>query len=66
MEDRQVCVHSEMMHLTIRRLETQGSLELGRVGVGDIHVETDGWGGGMGCGTVGEWMGANEIWSVKK
>jgi hypothetical protein len=55
-----------MMHLTIRRLETQGSLELGRVGVGDIHVETDGWGGGMGCGTVGEWMGANEIWSVKK
>lgn len=24
---------------------------------GDIHVETDGWGGGMGCGAVGGCMG---------
>jgi hypothetical protein len=23
---------------------------------GDIHMETDGWEGGMGCGAVGEWM----------
>jgi hypothetical protein len=25
-----------------------------------------GWGGGMGCGAVGGWMGVgNKIWSVK-
>jgi hypothetical protein len=44
--------------------ETGGPRELGGVGVGDIHVETGGWGGSMGCGTVREWMGGNM--SVKK
>jgi hypothetical protein len=29
-------------------------------------METRGWGGGMGCGTVGRWIkGADKIWSVK-
>jgi hypothetical protein len=33
----------------------------------DIYVETEGWGGGMGCGNVQrvERVG-NKIWSVKK
>ena len=42
-EDFQVCVHSEMMHLTLKRLEAPGSLEvrwgaetsLWRLGVGE-------------------------------
>jgi hypothetical protein len=34
--------------------ETEGSLEVWWCGE-DIHVETGGWGGSMGCGTVGEW-----------
>jgi hypothetical protein len=30
-------------------------------------MDTGGWGGGMGCGTFGEWIrvGINKIWSVK-
>jgi hypothetical protein len=45
-----------MMHLTLKRLETPGSLE-GQVG----------WGGGVGCGADGGWVGGagNGIWSVK-
>jgi hypothetical protein len=35
------------------------------VGDGDIHVETGEWGGGMGWGTVGGWVGDNKTWSVK-
>jgi hypothetical protein len=37
----------------------------------DIHMETGEWGGDMGCGTVGGWMGrwgegrGNKIWRVK-
>jgi hypothetical protein len=31
------------------------------VGVGDIHVETGGWGGGVGYGAVGGWTGGGEI-----
>ena len=41
----------EMIHLTLKRLEALGSLEVKWVGCGSIHVEM-GWGGGMGCGTV--------------
>jgi hypothetical protein len=53
-----------MMHLTLKRLEAPGSLEI-RSG-GDIHVEPGRWGGGMGCRTVGVWMEAGDkIWSVK-
>jgi hypothetical protein len=31
------------------------------------HVETGGWGGGVGYGTVGGWMWGKEdkLWSVK-
>jgi hypothetical protein len=43
-EESQVCVHSEMMHLTLKRLEAPGSLEVRWGGGEDIHVET-GWGG---------------------
>jgi hypothetical protein len=63
----QVCVHSEMMHLSLKRLEAPGSLEVmwggGRghprgegVGGGGIHVER-GWGGEEGCRTDKGWMG---------
>jgi hypothetical protein len=58
-EDFWVCVHSEMMHLTLKRLEVPVCLEVMWHGGGDIHVETGGWGGGMGCGAVGGWMGGN-------
>ena len=47
------------MYLSIKRLEAPGSLEVRWGGGGNIHVEM-GWGrvrGGMGHGTVGEWMG---------
>jgi len=45
------------MHLTLKRLEAPGSLEVWWGGWGgDIIVESgDGAGGGMGCGTVGGW-----------
>ena len=56
-EDFRVCVHSEMMHLTLKRLEAPGNLLVRWGGGGDIHVETGVWGEGMGCGTVGGWMG---------
>jgi hypothetical protein len=49
------------MHLTLKRLEVPGSLEVclvGGLGGGDILVETGGWGGGMVYGTVGGWTGA--------
>jgi hypothetical protein len=67
-DDFQVCVHSEMIHLNLKRLEAPGSLEA-RWGGGWGHPSGDGvgWGGGVGCGTDGGWMGAagNGIWSVK-
>ena len=51
-EDCQVCVHSEMMHLSLKRLEAPGSLEV-RWGGGWGHPHGDkGWGGGVGCGTI--------------
>jgi hypothetical protein len=35
--------------------------------VGDNNIETGGWGGGMGCRTVGGWIEVGDrIWSVKK
>jgi hypothetical protein len=54
-EDFRICIHSEMMHLTLKILEVPGSLEVrwGGGWSGDIHVETGGWGGGMGYGTIG-------------
>jgi hypothetical protein len=42
-EDYQVCVYSEITHLTLKRLEVPGSLEVGGgVESLDIHLET-GW-----------------------
>jgi hypothetical protein len=48
---------SEKMHLTLKRLKAPGSLEVwwGGGEIGDILVETGGWRGGMGCGTIREW-----------
>jgi hypothetical protein len=58
-----------MMHLTLKRLETPGSLEVRwGMGVGGIHMET-GWGGEEVWDveqTEGGWGAGNEIWSVKK
>jgi hypothetical protein len=57
-EDCHVSVHSEMMHLTLKRLVSPGSLEVkwGGGGGGSIHVETGGWRKGIGCGTNRWWM----------
>ena len=41
-----------MMHLTLKRLEIPGSLEVSGVGDGSIHLET-GWGG-------------KEVWDVEQ
>ena len=41
--DFQVCVHSEMIHLTLKRLEAPGILEVRWSQGESIHVET-------GCG----------------
>jgi hypothetical protein len=37
-----------MMHLTLKRLEAPGSLEVRWGGGGGNHVEMEGWGGWMG------------------
>jgi hypothetical protein len=50
-EDCQVCAHSEMIHLTLKRLEALESLEVRWGGGGNPH-EDMGWGGGMECGAV--------------
>jgi hypothetical protein len=67
-EEFQVCVHSEMKYLTLKRLEIPESLEL-RWGGGWGHPSGDGvgWGGGVGCEQLeGGWEGVgNGIWSVK-
>jgi hypothetical protein len=54
-----------MMHLTLRRLEATESLEVRCGGGGGIHVETERWGGGMGCGTVKGWTGGGMKYGVK-
>jgi hypothetical protein len=55
------------MHLTLKRLETPGTLEVRWSGGGeDIHGETEGWRGGMECGAAEGWIGTgNKILSVK-
>jgi hypothetical protein len=52
-EDFQVCVHSEMMHLTLKSLKAPGNLEV-RLSRKWWHPCGDGvgWGGGVGCGEV--------------
>jgi hypothetical protein len=62
-----VCAHSEMMHLTLKRLEALGSLEV-KWGGGCGHPRGDGvgWGGGVGYGAVGRCRGEGSgIWSIK-
>jgi hypothetical protein len=67
-EDFWVCVHSEMMHLTLKRLEDPGSLEVrwgGGVG-GGIQVAM-GWGGEEVCDVEqleGGWGWGGE-WNMK-
>ena len=51
-EDFQVCVHSEMMHLTLKRLEAPGSLEVR-------------WGGDWGH-PRGDWGSGEEVWDVEQ
>jgi hypothetical protein len=67
-DDFPFCVHSEMMHLTLKGLEAPGSIEV-RWGEGWGHPLGDRvrWGGGMGCGAVRGWVGGagNGIWNVK-
>jgi hypothetical protein len=54
-----------MMHLILDRLEAQESLEV-RWGGGHPSGDKVGWGAGVGCQAVGDWMGGgNVIWSVK-
>jgi hypothetical protein len=55
-----------MMYLTLKRLEALGSLEVRWGGGGHIHMETEGWGEGMGCGTVGGWIGVGIKYGVYK
>ena len=56
------------MHLALKRLEDQGSLDVW-LGGGDILMETGALGGGTECGTVGwrtEGVCVDKIWSVNK
>lgn len=50
-----------MGHLMLKRLEAPGRLEVRRGEVWE-HPREDwmAWGGGMGCGAVGVWMGVVE------
>jgi hypothetical protein len=50
LQDSWVCVHSEMMHLTLKRLEAPGSLEA-RCGRGWAYPRGDRGGVGRRCGT---------------
>jgi hypothetical protein len=66
-EDYWVCVHSEMMHLTLKRQEAPGSLEV-RWGRGWGHPRGDrrvGWRCGMWNSQRVDGVGGNGIWSVK-
>ena len=64
-----MCAHSEMTHLSLKRLEVPGSLGVrcGEVGWGHPSGDRVGWGGSVGCGTIGRVDGGGEgygIWSV--
>jgi hypothetical protein len=54
-----------MMHLTLNRLETPESLELGGVGGRGIHMEM-GWSGEGGCAAEGSWGGGKKKKKKKK
>jgi hypothetical protein len=59
-----VCVHSEMIHLTLKRLEAPGSLAV-RWGGGWGHPRGDrvGCGGGWVFGAIQGWIG--EGWGME-
>jgi hypothetical protein len=64
-ENCRVYVHSEKMHLTLKRLEAPGSLEVRwGGGCGGIHVETGVWGGGIRCWTDRECTGGGIKYGV--
>jgi hypothetical protein len=64
-EDFQVCVHSKMMHLALKRLETPGTLKVRWGGGGDIHVKIGHWEEVWDVGqSEGGEEGGNKIWSV--
>ena len=46
-ENCQVCVHSEMIHLTLKRLQAPGTLEVRWGGDGGIYMEMRLSGGGV-------------------
>jgi hypothetical protein len=46
-----VCVHSDMMHLTLKNLEAPGSLQVRWGGSRDIHMESG---------------GVEEVWDVEQ
>jgi hypothetical protein len=56
-----------MIHLTLKRLEAAGSLEVRRWGGMWGHPPGDvaGWGGGVGYGAVGGWMGMGKEWNME-
>ena len=56
-----------MMHLTLKRLEATGSLEVRWGGGGDIHMET-GWGGEEVWDVEQSKVdgGGDKIWSINK
>jgi hypothetical protein len=67
-EDFRVCVHSEIIHLALKRLEAPGSLEIRwSSDWGHAHGDGVGWGRGVGCGAVKGWMwrAGNGIWSAE-
>jgi hypothetical protein len=53
-----------MMHLTLKRLEVPGSLEVRWGGCGGIHIETGMW-RRYGMRNSQRVDGGNKIWSVK-
>jgi hypothetical protein len=63
-EDFRVCVQSEMMHLTLKRLEAPGSLEV-RWGEGWRHPHEDGRRCEMESSQKVDGGEENGIWSVK-
>jgi hypothetical protein len=61
-----VCVHSEMMHLTLKRMEAPGSLEVRwDGGWGKSMWRWGGVGGGVGCGAVVRVDGGSREWIVE-
>jgi hypothetical protein len=64
-EDSRVCVHSEMMHLTLNRLEAPGSLEVRWSGAWGHPCGDRGVGRRYGMWNSQRVDGKDKIWSVK-